>query len=149
MDKTLFILLEQLDLLCFSFFLYDAHVSVCARWLSVCALRVRFRNHHHVWLTITLSDDGDRIFMSVYAMHCCLRIKTSAPNFILFFFLPRLLFPLHHNSSFFSLASLCFCFFFRYCFYSLWPCDWEKKHTHREPSPTSTSQIYTVKLQHT
>lgn len=88
MDKTLFILLEQRFAVFFIFPL-DAFSVKRAKEFCICVAKVRFRNHHHVWRMITLSrsDDGDRIFMSVYAcVLCCLRIKISAPNFTFYFF---------------------------------------------------------------
>lgn len=87
MDKTLFILLEKRYFI-YTFFacsvslLYIPYLSV-----SVCVESIRFHNHHHVWLTITYSDDGDRIFMSMYAR--CFSVCVLKQAHSIFFFSTR------------------------------------------------------------
>lgn len=112
------------DLLCFSFFFQMPSIVYLAYELvslSVCVQMfgkkerdgIRFRNHHHVWLTITVfrADDGDRIFMSVYLyMHvlavCGVYVLKQAHTISGVFFLQP-----YARWCFFPRFFLCFCSF--------------------------------------
>lgn len=138
MDNTLFILLELRFAVCIRF----AQVSflfVCFSFPSEsCTRRVRFRNHHHVWLTITVL-----MMVTGYLYLCCVCMCWLYGVYVL---------KQAHPISFFSchMHDVC-CYWCYYIFFHIVPCVFvslarcaiqrrRKKHQPRQ------STNYTVKL---